>query len=166
MTLAAEQLERLRLLSDDLERIEDEDHFWSILKAIQTSEEMFYVPWLLNWDDSWTEKAIKWVLDSNLCDAGTALAIYWLACPTDWAGQEIDESGDDWDNDWIAFFRTLERRMRSLEFPSQVIAYDPRVDWKHWNADGSERHDLSGIPECMRRSSPGTKIKSLRELNL
>ena len=163
--LTEEQLRRLNMFSDDLSRMNSPDNeFIPLLNEMTSPKELYYLPWLLNWDDDLTEQAIDWILKSPLCDAGTALSIYWLNQPVDWVGQKLSEAYDEWEGRRISLHTSIEKRLKSMDFPSQVIRYNPKWDWGYWNDDGSEDNDIKNIPECMKLPTPGERLPDIRDL--
>jgi len=159
------QMQRLSRLSDDFEHTESsENDFFQILSEISTPEELYYVPWLLNWDDDLAGKAIEWILQSPLCDAGTGLAIYWLNQPENWIVHEESDEDGEWERRGLAIHRAIENRMKTLDFPSQIIQYDPRWDWGYWDDNGIEDEAIAAVPDFMKRSTPGKRLPDIREL--
>ncbi|XCN72150.1 MAG: DUF4274 domain-containing protein [Candidatus Electrothrix aestuarii] len=163
--LTQEQLRRLNTFTDDLVNMDlSEEQLFSLLEKMTSPEELYYLPWLINWDDELAEKTIDWILESPLCDAGTALSIYWLNQPVDSAGKKIADAYDDWERRKISLHLSIEQRIKSMSFPSAKIQYDPKWHWAYWNDEDVEDEDIAGIPEYMKAPTPGRKIADIREL--
>ncbi|QVM93851.1 DUF4274 domain-containing protein [Pseudomonas entomophila] len=87
---------------------------------LQSKEELHYVASHLNWDDGLI--APRAILAHPLCDAGTALLLYWY-------GQGWWHSGaDDAQKDDAIFYAQLVRRFTEGDFSSYSIAFDPFAD--------------------------------------
>jgi hypothetical protein len=164
--LSKQQLLALKAFSDEGIEFDSSNDLLDHLEALESPAQLFYLPFVLNWDDSHSVRVISWILNSPLCDVGTALVIYWLMAPTDWVGREVDPSGDAWENEQIALLRKIEASVLSCAYPSAEISFDPTSLRRFWNADGSERRDLSGIPPHMKRPTPGASLPSARDLGL
>lgn len=89
------------------------------IEDLQTKEELHAVADNYNWDDS--SDALYAFIDHPLCDAGTALLLFWKG-----AGyQELSEKSTYATEQKIIFFKELIRRFDNKEFNSYQIAYDP-----------------------------------------
>ena len=163
--LTKEQLRRLNMFSDDLEHMNSpDDEFFPLINEITSPDELYYLPWLLNWDDDLTEKAIDWIMKSPLCDAGTALSIYWMNQPEDFVGKKVSEAYDDWERWKISLHTSIENRIKSMDFPSQKIRYDPKWHWGYWDDDGSEDQAIINIPKYMKSPTPGERLPNIQDL--
>ncbi|QXH49076.1 DUF4274 domain-containing protein [Pseudomonas fakonensis] len=84
---------------------------------LQSKEELHYLAAHLNWDDGLL--APRAILAHPLCDAGTALLLYWYGQGWWQAGAESDAT---------AFYAGLVQRFAEGGFSSYGIAFDPFAD--------------------------------------
>ena len=57
-----------------------------------SSTEQYYLASIYNWDDG--VKVLQWIIDSDKCDKGTAIRIFWMAEPDyyfDYNSETIDK---------------------------------------------------------------------------
>lgn len=85
------------------------------INQLQSMEELHYVAANLNWDDGIT--AAQAIINHPLCDAGTALLLYWR-------GQGYWYSKPDSPTVEKQFFAELIERFSNNRFASYRIAYD------------------------------------------
>ncbi|CAH0535481.1 hypothetical protein VST7929_03055 [Vibrio stylophorae] len=90
------------------------------IECLQSKEELHVVADHYNWDDN-ALPSLQAMIDHPLCDAGTALLLFWkgegyraLSPNPGYASAEI-----------ITFFKTLYQRFCHQEFNSYSIAFDP-----------------------------------------
>ncbi len=100
------------------------------------------------------------VLDSPLCDQGTALLVYWRNSPVFFHG---DEPAGGWDQyrEEIALLREVERRTAAGDWPSAVVRFDPAAFQGFSFLSGEPSEVLARVPEIMLRPSPGVPVPPL-----
>lgn len=162
LLLSETQAFRVRALTDNSGPLAGSKPYWKLIEDVEVPAELFYLPWLLDWDSKRTWETVKWILRHHLCDAGTALAIYWLHQPQDWNVSEEDLS-DPWFASHVELHQEIQERMSSLSFPSLTLSYDPRLDFLTLR-DNPDSPKLALIPGHMKVPSPGAPISSPRDL--
>jgi len=163
LLLSELQASRVRALVDNSGPLAGSKPYWQLIEDVEAPAELFYLPWLLDWNSKRTWDTIKWILAHSLCDAGTALAIYWLHQPQDWVNRSESERADPWFAAHIAVHEDIEQRMLSLSFPSLALSYDPKMDIRTLRED-PDSPTLALIPKHMKVPTPGAPIASPRNL--
>jgi len=156
--LTKSQIRLLSRLEDDYSHIDSDEDLWGMLKLIDSPIQLHFLPSLLNWDSGWTNEIMHWVLEHPLCDAGTALYIYWLSEP-DWfytnkAAGEIPK----WAEDGYALFKKCEGLYLADKFSQGAIRFNPR-DGRYLPKDPSRDSDIECmIPEKLKVATPGEEV--------
>ena len=141
----------------------DNDSFESAVTPIKelSSEGQFYVPWLIDWEDPWSQDLLWWVLGSEHCDAATAMAMYWLNQSWDWLSVPAKSNPREYELQGYRLAAHIQDRMASYAFPSIRWSYDPA--WHHalvYAVSGNVPQHVSWLPDHMRRPTPGETLAS------
>lgn len=164
MPLTNEQRERLDwLLEGHLdEELEDREYSAKragLLAAFETSEELFLFAYHSSGD--LMPREWRWVIDNPLCDAGTALLVFWRLSPgylyQYTTAAEVPYAGDAFD-----LARDIERRYLAGAFPDRGLSFDP-TDFRGSNLleDVEEDGGADRIPAELKRPSPGRLVAPL-----
>jgi hypothetical protein len=143
-------------LADDYDEAAHEARWERQFAAISSPEELF----LYASDSHPNQSPREWLrlLDSPLCDSGTALLIFWRNSPVYYYG---DEPAGGWDRERYDLVREIERRYRAGEYPSAAVRFDP-ASFKGSDFLAAHRpEELERVPEVMRRPSPGEPVPPL-----
>lgn len=88
------------------------------------SIETHYLVEIFNWDDG--TEILNWIIDSDKCDSGTALIIFWRSSPDYYLGKDRIEEYD------IDIFKLLEKIIQKFKlknFKKSKIKYSPAEDF-------------------------------------
>jgi hypothetical protein len=162
MALTDEQRQRVAWL---LEGYLDDDEAtferrWAEQFAVLSSPEELF---LFAAHSNASQSPAEWrrVLDSPLCDMGTALLVFWRNSPV-WH-YEFDRREDvpEFSRESYDLVREIEARYRAGGYPSRVVRFDP-ADYRGRSfLDGYEAGEVERVPEEMRRPSPGEAVVPL-----
>ena len=83
--------DRVQLLKDSFIEFSFEDKLPNkdFFDSIQKPEELHFIADFYNWDDG--PEVLTWIIDSDLCDEGTAKMIFWKSEPQDYTPYEKAE---------------------------------------------------------------------------
>ncbi len=164
MALTARQRKRVAWLidghlADDYDEATFQDRWAREFAALSSPEEMF----LLASGSHPDQGPEEWrrVLDSPLCDMGTALLIFWLNDPAyhyEFASPEDVPSINRGSYDLV---REIERKYRAGAYPSGVVRFDPTAFDGFSFLDGQALEAVERVPAEMRRPSPGEPVPPL-----
>ena len=110
------------------------------------SADQFFIALDHNWDDG--PALLHWIIDSPVCDKGTASVIFWSAVPDyslDRSPDKLDEEGKD----IYELLQKIIRKFRNKEFKRGWLSFDPKNEIE--NFDG----DLNALPKELTRPTPG-----------
>lgn len=134
-----------------------ESAFETLFGQIESAEELHHLAANVNWDGGLD--LLRRIVAHPLCDAGTALMLFWLGAPgyvySDRAA--IDPLPDHAEN--LAFLREIERKYVEDGFASRTIRVDPRDlygsdEVAAYAAEGGMRR----VDERMKEPSPGVPL--------
>ncbi|OWK36151.1 hypothetical protein [Fimbriiglobus ruber] len=161
MALSVQQRKRVAWLIDGhLSDDYDESTFaarWEREFASLSSPEEMY---LFTSESHPAQEPVEWqrVLDSPLCDMGTALLIFWRNSPVYYYW---DEPTGGWDRERYDLVREIERWYTSGWYQSAVVRFDPAA-FKRLNfLTGHSAAELERVPALMRRPSTGESVLPL-----
>ena len=78
-----------------------------------------------NWDDG--AEVLTWIIESPLCDKGTALMIFWRAQP-DFYTQFLSVEEADYEAEVYQLVRAIMSKWEAGFYQTSHIAYDPTAD--------------------------------------
>ena len=90
------------------------------VEELQTKEEIHAVADNYNWDN-YGVKSLYAFIEHPLCDAGTALLLFWKGSGFDTLGRNLNFSNEQ----EKIFFQELVLRFKAKQFNSYKIAFDP-----------------------------------------
>jgi len=156
--LTKSQLELLARFEDDYTHVESDEELWALLGQVDSAVQLHYLPLILNWDSGWTEKIVEWILKHPLCDAGTALSIYWLMEPQFWKKQELTGNIQTWARNGYSLHQKCEELYKSGKYSEGVIFFNPR-DGTYLPEDPVEDSSIERlIPDRLKQPTPGMEV--------
>ena len=162
--LTSAQIQLLERFADDLGGIETDDDFWQCLRSMECAEQLHYLPGILNWDDYRTGPALKEILAHPLCDAGTALAIYWLNEPDFWKKAEAEDRIPTWGQESYALHKDIETRYVAGRFGEAKFKFDPRSRGYLPADPNRESPAQRAIPLQMKQPTAGVEVPPFEEV--
>src|SRR5204863_4528922 len=87
--------------------------------------EYHYIASIYNWDDG--PKVLSWIINSSLCDKGTAKLIFWRSQP-DYYTRFLNKEDAEWDGEVFQLVKTIIDNFQSDFYKTENIFYDPRQD--------------------------------------
>src|ERR1700741_51804 len=91
-------------------------------KELTSSPQLHYLANIYNWDDG--PDVLNWVIDSPLCDFGTALLIFWRAEPSYYTKySSVSDAG--YDGEVLHLLLKIISKYKSGHFKYSKIKYDP-----------------------------------------
>ena len=127
------------------------------IKTLQSPLELHAVASNWNWDDGC--KILEWIIRNPACDKGTALLLYWHACPK-WLYQYTDrDEVPEWSRTDYDFVKELEGRYLSGFYKQTEIAFNPSNDeGTNWLEEYAEVKVTQRIPDQMKKAISGITI--------
>ena len=121
------------------------------IKAFQslTSAEQYFLASIYNWDDGTT--VLDWIIDSEICDKGTATMIFWMAEP-DYYFDFTEETIDDWAKDVWKLLQRIVTKVKNGEFTKSKYGFNPTK-----NGYQTEWESAKGIWELPNELIKGNK---------
>ena len=123
---------------------------FDIFKTLN-SYEQFYLAETYNWDDG--IKVLKWIVESPICDKGTASLIFWSAEP-DFYFDYTEETIADYEKDTFELLQIILNKFKNSEFKKSKTKFDPtlhgnKTDWKTeldiWEIPNELRKPINGF---------------------
>lgn len=103
-------------------------------EAFQTlsSAEQYFLATEYNWDDGTV--VLNWIIDSQICDKGTAIMIFWMADP-DYYFDYTEEIIDDWAKDVWKLLQKIIKKIYNGEFTKSTYGFNPtkngyKTEWE------------------------------------
>lgn len=120
------------------------------------SSDQFYLAQNYNWDDG--VEILKWIIESQKCDKGTASLIFWSAEP-DYYFEKSENEIAEYEKDTFLLLKRIVEKFNNKEFKISNLKYDPteranNVDWSKQNVEWN-------IPEELKNPTTGLPIISL-----
>ncbi|WP_439623415.1 hypothetical protein [Gemmata sp.] len=143
-------------LADDYDEATHDARWERQFAAVASPEELFL--YAAGSHPNQSPREWRRLLDHPLCDAGTAILIFWRNSPVHYYG---DEPAGGWDRERYALVREIERRYSAGGYPSAVVRFDPASFKGRSLLAGHRAEELERVPEVMRRPSPGAPVPPL-----
>lgn len=125
------------------------------ISMLESAEELhiFAVNW--NWD--WGIRPLIEIIQSPLCDKGTALLIYWYCSPVAFYKRHRSEETviDGYEQTIYRLMKEAEQKYQQGFYTHQAIQFDPAKDWQE-PYQGEEL--MQPIPAIMLQPSPGQSV--------
>lgn len=94
-------------------------------EKLKSKEELHFLAEIYNWDYDIT--VLRKIIQSPYCDKGTALMLFWRACPEDIL-EFSNETKADYESDSYNLLQEIIEKYAKDEFKTNQISYDPRED--------------------------------------
>lgn len=149
--------ERYSFLNDHFYELsfKDEEPNRRVFDTIDKPEELYLLAHFHNWDDG--TQLLEWIIDSPLCDEGTAKLVFWRAQPDYY--QEFDsEEEAGWDKDVYSLLRNILKKIEENQFKTAYLHYDPKKDEGAPNDLSDNPNAKWKIPPFMRNETKGKNI--------
>jgi hypothetical protein len=120
------------------------------------STDQYYLAENYNWDDG--VEVLKWIIESNKCDKGTASLIFWTSEP-DYYFEKGENEIEDYEKDTFLLLKRIVEKFNNKEFKKSNLKFNPtdresRIDWTKLNPEWN-------IPEELKKPTKGFSIISL-----
>jgi hypothetical protein len=125
---------------------------------LTTSRELHYLASIYNWDDG--TEVLEWVINSPLCDKGTALLIFWRSEP-DFYTRFDNEEEAEYERDVYRLVKNIIRNIETNYYKRSRIRFnakDPPYD-----TDYVDKRAKWEIPGFMKRSVFGLPVFSIED---
>lgn len=129
----------------------------SIFDAITEAVELHYIADKFNWDDG--PEVLNWIVNSPICDKGTAKLIFWRAQPDHYT-RFADPKEADHDADVYELLRDIIDNFENNFYKSERIFYDPRQDSAISDVDYINPNTKWTIPEHLKTPSKGRTVQT------
>ena len=93
--------------------------------TITSPTELHFIADWYNWDDG--IQVLEWIIDSELCDEGTAKLIFWRAQPQDYTAYEKVEEVTYGKEVFLLIKKIIDKFYTGF-YTRALIAYDPSID--------------------------------------
>jgi len=97
----------------------------TIFDGIEKPEELHVIAWFHNWDDG--AEVLNWIVNSPVCDSGTAKLIFWRSQPDYYTTFSSEEDAGS-NADVYCLLRTIIQNFEDGFYKKHEIAYDPNTD--------------------------------------
>jgi len=107
---------------------QDEDSDEEVIpdfEAFQTlnSAEQYFLASEYNWDDGTV--VLEWIINSPICDKGTATMIFWMAEP-DYYFDYTEETIDEWAKDVWKLLQNILKKFNEGKFSKAKYSFSPK----------------------------------------
>ncbi|MEM7297691.1 MAG: DUF4274 domain-containing protein [Bacteroidota bacterium] len=149
------QKDRARLLEENFFEysFDDREPDQQLFNQITNPAELHFIADLYNWDDG--TEVLEWIVDSDLCDEGTAKLIFWRAEPQDFTSCESVVDVGFMGEDVYKLLRKIIRNFEDGIYKKATIAYDPAMDVDLNYKNPKEKW---AIPEYLKQPTKGQSI--------
>lgn len=109
----------------------DENPNFEKFKTLNSTE-LHYLADIYNWDDG--VEILSWIINSDKCDKGTALMIFWRAVPDYYLEKNEDEL-EIYEKEVYQLLNIIVEDFKSNKFRRSILKYNPADDF---NMDSQE----------------------------
>lgn len=127
-------------------------------EQLKTAEELHRVVEQYNWGEG--RKLMQWVIESPLCDKGTALLVFWRNGPIFYTKFSEDPKG--WMSDGYKLAMQILDLWENNHFSEGLISYDPIKDFAAETDEESQ--GAWEIPQSMRLATKGDEWPNYTEM--
>jgi len=124
----------------------------TIFEAIVNPVEYHIIAGNYNWDDG--AEVLTWIVNSSLCDAGTALMIFWRAQP-DFYTQFLTAEEADYEAEVYILVRTILDNWEAGFYQTSFISYNPKADPMGADPDYHHPKEKWRIPPALTQPVQG-----------
>lgn len=149
--------ERKLLLQDKFFEFsfDDKEPDKSFFETIDNPLEYHYIATVYNWDDG--TEVLTWIVNSPLCDAGTAKMIFWRSQPSYYTRFSTKEEAR-FDSDVFELLKNIIDNFQKGIYSNQNIAYDATEDPSAEETDYKDPNAKWVIPDFMKEPSTGIEV--------
>ncbi|WP_210489408.1 DUF4274 domain-containing protein [Rufibacter aurantiacus] len=141
-------------------QLEDEKELFDSFKKLNSSAQLHYLADLFNRDEE--KNVLEWIVDSPLCDYGTALLIFWRAQP-DFYTQFADKSEAGYEKDTYRLLQKILGNYRDGKYKKARIKYLPQEDGQ--DIENNYPDQKWEIPEEFKWGNHGRAVISMEKIN-
>jgi len=126
-----------------------------LFDSITEPAELHYIAEIYNWDDG--PELLTWIINSPICDIGTAKLIFWRAQPDDYTYYSSEEESSD------GVFTLLQTIISNFEkgfYKSEKILYNPHEDSGAPDLSNENPNPKWKIPDYLKTKGKGKPISS------
>lgn len=87
-----------------------------------TSSEQYYLVENYNWD--YGVEILHWIIDSEKCDKGTALMMFWNAAP-EYYLRKTSETIDEYEREVFELLKKIVLKFKNKTFTTNKLKFDP-----------------------------------------
>lgn len=145
--------EQVRLIEENLYSIEEENYLpqKTIFESLN-SEEQYYLADMYNWDEG--VEIQNWVINSDKCDLGTAIMIFWRAEP-DYYFDYNSDTIKSYQRDVWELLQSILKKVRNNEFVESQFEFIPIKEG--YNVNWGSAKGIWELPEILRTGINGKK---------
>ena len=129
-------------------------------KELTTSAQLHYLADIYNWDDG--VEVLNWVVDSPLCDLGTAVMIFWRAEPSYYT-KYSNAAEAEHDAEVLELLLKIVDNFKNKKYSKSKIKYDPIADQRDVNE--IETNAKWTIPIEFKKATRGGRIITKEYIN-
>ncbi len=117
-----------------------------------SSEEQYFLVSIYNWDDG--IEVLDWVVESDKCDLGTAIQIFWLAEP-DYYFEFSETTIDEYEKGVWELLQKILRKVRGGEFENKKFEFIPVEEGYH--VEYENQLEIWRLPSILKEGTRGVK---------
>lgn len=129
-------------------------------KELTSPAQLHYLADIYNWDDD--IEVLNWIVDSPLCDFGTAMLIFWRAEPLYYTIYSSVEEAE-YDRDVLSLLLKIINNFNSGKFNRSNIKYNPIADYH--NVNETEENAKWLIPNEFKKATHGRRVITKENIN-
>lgn len=114
------------------------------------STEQYFLAEIYNWDDG--IQVLEWIINSEKCDKGTALMIFWKSSPDYYFENEKNEI-PVYEMETFNLLNKIVNKFQNKSFNNSKLKYNPKDDFEFEDYDFTDWE----IPNEMLESTHGLK---------
>jgi len=125
---------------------------------LTSSKDLHYLASIFNWDDD--KDVLEWIINSPLCDKGTALLIFWRSQP-DFYTRFDNEDEADYERETFRLVRNIVKNFHDGIYKKARIRFNPKSDEFDVNYVDSKAKWV--IPDEMKKGIIGLPVISIED---
>ncbi len=119
---------------------------------LKSAKELHYLASIFNWDDD--TEVLEWIINSPLCDKGTALLIFWSSQP-DFYTRFENEQEAEYERDTFRLIRNIIKNYQDGFYKKARFRFNPRsamfdvnyIDPRaKWEIPDEMKKEIIGLP--------------------
>jgi len=125
---------------------------------LKSSKELHYLASIFNWDDD--KDILEWIINSPLCDRGTALLIFWRSQP-DFYTRFDNEDEVDYERETFRLVRNIVKNFQDGFYKKARIRFNPQSD--EFDVNCVDPKAKWEIPDEMKKGTMGLPVMSIAD---